>query len=67
MRTIIRAGLLAGAFAAPLAHAGELQDRAAIRDAVTLAWRSGDDATVDRLHAQHSDFLHQRMVRADPG
>jgi hypothetical protein len=66
MRVVTRQIFLALAIAVGLAgqsaRADELEERAAIRDAVTQAWQAGDFDTVERLHTQYSDFLHQRTA-----
>ncbi len=60
MQHSVKAALLALALSAPLAHAGELEERAAIREPIKRAYQSGDYATIERLHTQYSDFAHER-------
>jgi hypothetical protein len=60
MHIIARSLSLAVVIACQVAHADEPEEREAIRDVVTKAWRAGDYATMERLHTQYSDFLHQR-------
>jgi hypothetical protein len=62
MRIVARSIFLALLVMGHSAHADELQERAAIRDAVTLAWQAGDYDTMERLHTLYSDFRHQRTA-----
>jgi hypothetical protein len=50
---------LVGAVCRP-AYSDELQERAAIRDEVTTAWKAGDYDTLERIHTRYSDFLRER-------
>lgn len=60
MQHFAKAALLALALAAPLALAGELEERAAIREPIERAYQSGDYETIERLHTEYSDFAHKR-------
>lgn len=62
MRVLVRWALLALCLACPFADADERQERALVRGAVKKAYTSGDYDTLERLHAQYSDFLHQRTA-----
>ena len=66
MRIVARWMFVAMACVAHLAHADELEERAAIRDAVTLAWQAGDYDAMERLHTRYSDFLNQRTASGAP-
>jgi hypothetical protein len=60
MRLFARTALLAIAVVCQPTWADEQQERDAVRDAVTKAWTAGDYETLERLHTQYSDFLHER-------
>ena len=60
MHHALKAALLALMLAAPLAHAGELEERIAIREPIERAYQSGDYATIERLHNQYSDLARER-------
>ena len=62
MRLSVRSALLAAAIVCQSALADEPEERAAIRDAVTMDWKAGDYDALERLHTQYSNFLHERTT-----
>ena len=62
MRLFVRTALFVLTLACRPAFADELSERANIRDEVTKAWQAGDYETLERIHAQYSDFLRERTT-----
>ena len=62
MRLFLRSSLFAVTMFCLPALADEQAERAAVREPVAKAWQAGDFDTMERLHMQYSDFLHQRTT-----